>query len=131
MREDTPTPDTHIPLLPHPSSKSALVSSSASNLRNKTSRVSAPPHQCHQIRTRIALHPCMRQVADHLIHPPLVHVIEPSSEGLPVLGCAVFVGLHFAKDTIDRHGDVVVDFYEDLFAAVGGHRCVWLGWVSR
>jgi len=131
MREDALTPDTYIPLLPHPSSTPALVSSSTSDLRNKTPRVSPPPHQRHQIRTRSALHPRVCQVADHLIHHPLVPVIELGSEVLPILGCDVFVGLGFAEDTVDRHGDVVVDLCEDLLAAVGGHRCIWLGWGSQ
>ena len=130
-RENTRTPNTYIRLIPNPSSTSALASSSTSDLRNKTPCVSPPPHQRHQIRTRSALHPCMRQVADHLIHPPLVPVIEPSSEVLPVLGFDVFVDLGFAEDTVDRHSDVVVNLCEDLLAAVGGHRCLWLGWILQ
>jgi len=130
IREDARTPDTYIPLPPHPSSIFPLAWSSTSDLRHKTPRVSAPPHQRHKIRTRSALHPCMRQVANHLIHPPLVPVIEPTSEVLPVFGCNAFVGLSFAEDTVERHGNVVVDLCEDLLAAVGGHRCIWLGLVS-
>ena len=130
MREDTRKPDIYVLLIPNPSSVFALASSSTSDLRNKTPRVSSSPHQRHQIRTWSALHPCMRQVADHLIHPPLVPVIEPSSEVLPVFGCNAFVGLSFAEDTVERHGNVVVDLREDLLAAVGGHRCIWLGLVS-
>ena len=131
IREDTRKPDTYIPIPPCPSSRSALASSSISDLRNKAPRVSAPPYQRHQIRTWGALHPCVCQVADHLIYYPLVPVIEPSSEVLPFLGCNVVVDLSFAEDTVDRHGDVVVDFCEDLLAAIGGHRCVWLGWVLQ